>query len=166
MRMTTPALPPLPEPDKKLADLAGIALEDFSKPTAMGKKRPMLHTPFVGACTICNLTGSIDVDPVDFKTLDRVLDGRVVKVRCPRCRKETEFRPLKPEEIAEEQFWMLKRQLEIKEKIFSSAARNGMSVPDHIQKSVEEYMKRLGHRLDQPKPGEVAPVEKKIVIPE
>jgi hypothetical protein len=167
-----PMLPPLPEPSKDFVSPGDLQTKDFSKPLTKNGKRQMLHTPFVGACTICNITGSVDVDPMDFKSLERVLEGRVIKVVCPRCRKETEFRPLRPEEIVEDQFWLLKRQLEIKDLIFRRASERGVSVPDHVKGAVDEYMKRLENklgksiRLDEPAPGEIVTEEKKIIVPE
>lgn len=165
MRMN---LPPLPEPSQEFISARDVQMQDFTGAQKVpGRKRPLLDTPFVGACTGCNMSASISVDPVDFKTLERVLDGRVVKAICPKCRKETEFRPLSPEELAENQFWLLKRQLEIREKIFQAAAAKGVTVPEHIQGAVEEYMKRLGHRMDTSrKVGEVLKPDDKIIVPE
>jgi len=161
-----------PEPPKKFVQPDDIALQDFLSKDPLvtpGKRRPMLETPFVGACTRCNLSGSLAVDPTDYKTLDRVLEGRVIKADCPRCRKKTEFRPLKPEELVEQQFHIMMRQEEIKAMIFRAAAAKGMNVPDHVKQALDEYMKRMEHALGRrgtmpPAPPTTAPGN--IVLPE
>jgi predicted HicB family RNase H-like nuclease len=165
-------LPPLPPASKEFISPRDIKMAEFvaSQPVLRGnKKRPMLDTPFVGACTVCRLTASLAVDPTDYKTLERVLEGKVVKAICSKCRKEVEFRPLSPEELAEEQFYIMRRNEEIRDKIFRAAAANGKSVPEHVEGALNEYMKRMDHALGkkakQLESGVVVP-EGKIIIPE
>src|ERR1700687_386987 len=170
MGMEPSSLPPMPQPSNEFVSAKDIQLANFvgNQATIRGeKKRPMLDTPFVGACTICKLTASVAVDPVDYKTLERVLEGKVIKAICPKCRKTTELRPLMPEERAEEQFYILRRQGEIRDKIFRAAAAKGKNVPEHVQGALDEYMKRMEHAIGKmQKPGELTVPDKKIIVPE
>lgn len=163
-------LPPLPPVSKEFISPRDIKLAEYvaGQQVIRGeKKRPMLDTPFVGACTTCKMTASLAVDPVDFKTLDKVLNGKVVKAICGKCRKEVEFRPLSPEELAEEQFYIMRRNEEIRDKIFRAAAAKGKTVPQHIEGALDEYMKRMEHALNRKTTpqGLVVP-EGKIIVPE
>jgi hypothetical protein len=164
-------LPPLPPAKQEFISPQDIKLAEFvaSQPQLMGKKRPFIDTPFVGACTICKQTASLAIDPIDYKTLEKVLEGKVIKAICDKCRKEVEFRPLSPEEIVEEQFYIMRRNEEIRDKIFRAAARNGKSVPEHVQGALDEYMKRMEHAIGvkekRTASGLVVP-EGKIIIPE
>ena len=54
-----------------------------------------------------------------------------------------------PEEIVEEQFYIMRRNEEIRDKIFRAAAANGKSVPEHVQGALNEYMKRMEHAIDK-----------------
>lgn len=167
MRM---GLPPLPKPSKDFVDRRDLALQDFvakQQPLKRPGRRTMLDTPFVGACTVCRLSASLAVDPIDYKTLERVLEGRVIKAQCPRCRKTTEFRPLTPEELAEDQFHILKRQTEIRDKIFRAAQAKGIDVPTHVEQALGEYMKRMESAIGKvEKPGELSAPDPKIIVPE
>lgn len=163
-------LPPLPPASKEFISPKDIQLANYvaNQPVIRGdRKRPMLDTPFVGACTVCRLSASLAVDPIDYKTLEKVLEGKIIKADCPKCRKKTEFRPLSPEELAEEQFFILRRNEEIREKIFRAAAAKGVSVPEHVEGALNEYMKRMEHAIGrkQTAAGLTVP-EGKIIIPE
>lgn len=110
-------------------------------PTLVNKKgEAFVHTPIIGACTVCKLTGSVDL-PTDmsFKTEDKLLDGRIAKVLCPKCRKVTEFRPLSPEELNEDQFFIMRRYYDI----YKKEVVDGRPVPEHLKVFIEEYEKRL-----------------------
>jgi hypothetical protein len=164
-------LPPLPPSKEEFISPRDIKLAEFvaAQPQIRGKKRPMIDTPFVGACTICRLTASLSIDPIDYKTLERVLEGKIIKAICSKCKKEVEFRPLSPEEIVEEQFYILRRNEEIRDKILRAAARNGKSVPEHIQGALDEYMKRMEHAVGKKEktlPSGLVVPEGKIIIPE
>jgi hypothetical protein len=163
-------LPPLPKPAQDFVSPQDMKLHDYvskQAPLAQTGRRQMLDTPFVGACTVCKLSASISVDPIDYKTLERVLEGKVVKADCPKCRKKTEFRPLKPEELAEEGFYIMRRNEEIRAKIFRAAEAKGRSVPEHVKGALDEYMKRMDHALGRKKTPEglIVP-EGKIITPE
>jgi hypothetical protein len=160
----------MPGPAKDFVSPADIKLADFvagQQEIRGEKKRPMLDTPFVGACTTCKMTASLAVDPVDYKTLEKVLQGKVIKAICGKCRKTVEFRPLSPEELSEEQFYIMRRNEEIRDKIFRAAAAKGKTVPQHIEGALDEYMKRMEHALNRKRTPEglVVP-EGKIIVPE
>jgi ribosomal protein L33 len=129
----------------------------------------MVHTPVIGACTVCKLSGSVDV-PADmnYKTADNMLEGRIVKVFCPKCRKVTEFRPLSPEELNEEQFHIMKRYYDI----YKAEKVAGRPVPEHIEQFMKAYDERIAHVMAKkglpPLPGSgVRPPEpdRKIIVP-
>ncbi len=114
-------------------------LRNAPDPKAVQQGR-MIHTPIVGACTKCGLTGSVDVPfNMNFKTADNLLMGRITKVVCPKCRKETEFRPLTPEELSEDQFFIMRRYYDI----FNAEKVAGRPIPEHVKQFVDEYEKRL-----------------------
>lgn len=128
------SVPPAPQP----------RFEDYlaSRPVLVNSKtgRPYFHLPVVGACTVCGLAGSVDL-PADFRArdMDGLIEGRITKVACPRCRRETEFRPLTPKELGEEQFYIMRRYYDI----YKRAKVDGQPLPRHVAEFVEEYEKRL-----------------------
>src|SRR5574342_218105 len=101
-----------------------------------------VHTSVVGACTKCKMAGSVDVPvDMDYRTGDKMLEGRIVKVFCPRCKATTEFRPLSPEELNEEQFFIMRRYYDI----YKKEVVEGREIPEHLKVFIEEYEKRLRH---------------------
>jgi len=145
-----PKVPPKPSfslSQKFTEENAGMLdfLRNSREPGSV-QRGAMIHTPVIGACTKCKLAGSVDV-PVNmnFKTADNMLEGRIVKVLCPRCRKETEFRPLTPEELTEDQFFIMRRYYEI----YKAEKVAGRVVPEHVAQFVQEYENRLKHALNR-----------------
>jgi len=60
-------------------------------PPPTGEYYPTL---IVGACSKCKLVGTLEF-PVefDFRTGDRLMDRKVIRLWCDRCQQETEFIP-------------------------------------------------------------------------
>lgn len=75
--------------------------------------REYFPTAMIVGCTVCNTLGSVDFPRgFDERIGDKIMDGRVVKVFCPRCRGVTECRPLTPKELEDSQFDILRRYME------------------------------------------------------
>lgn len=165
MRMATPDALPTQYTTPK-----DIGLRNFlaSAPDSQAVQRnAMVHTSIVGACTVCKLAGSVDVPiNMNFKTADSLLQGRITKVLCPKCRKETEFRPLTPEELNEDQFFIMRRYYDI----YKAEVVAGRPIPEHLKQFIDEYDKRLQHARSKKLPPLPAvkggAPERKIIIPE
>jgi hypothetical protein len=129
---------------------------DFSSPQDIGLRNFLADTPemvnkkgqrfvetsVVGACTKCKMAGSVAVPmDLDYHTSDKMLDGRIVKVFCPKCKQTTEFRPLSPEELNEEQFFIMRRYYDI----YKKEVVEGREIPEHLKVFIDEYEKRLRH---------------------
>ena len=124
----------------------GVPMTDFVKvdPNAKGARYTpdeQYHpTAIIGACTVCSTAGSLMFPSgFDYKTGDSLMDGKVVKVRCHTCRMETEFRPLTPKELNENQFSVLRRHYEIYKKMVV----DGQEIPFETRAFVEAYDKKL-----------------------
>jgi len=125
-------------------------------------KGAFVETPIVGACTRCNLTASVAV-PVNmsFKIGDKLLDGKITKVLCPKCRRETEFRPLTPKELSEDQFFVMRRFYDI----YKQEVVDGKELPPHIKEFVDAYDERLKSAKMMREMMNKPPGEKKIILP-
>jgi hypothetical protein len=119
----------------------GIVFRDYSQPLPE-RAQAMVALPAIVACTHCKVTGSI-LMPVemDYKTGDKIMDGRVVKGFCEGCRQNTEFRALSPEELTENQFTILRRNYEI----FKAQQIDGATLPPEVAAFVKAYDEKLQH---------------------
>ncbi len=103
-------------------------------------KGAFVETPIIGACTRCNTASSVAV-PVgmSFKIGDKLMDGKITKVLCPMCRRETEFRPLSPKELSEDQFFIMRRFYDI----YKQEVVDGKELPPNIKEFIDAYDERL-----------------------
>lgn len=119
----------------------GGRMLDFTVATKPGGiARAYVATPIIGACTVCKLSGSLDL-PVDFdyKTGDKIMAGRIVKAFCPQCRRTTEFRPMTPGELHEDQFYIMRRYYELYKKFVT----DGRAIPFEMQQFVDAFEKKM-----------------------
>jgi len=115
----------------------------------LDRKQVMVSTPIIGACTVCHISGSVDL-PADFNPSvgDQLLEGRISKVWCPKCRKTQEFRPLTPKELREDQFYVFKRYYAI----YKKNVTDGLPVPPIIRQLIDAYEALLARKgLSPPK---------------
>lgn len=164
-----PPKDPVALPDQFTSTTPEQALRDFihTQPELVSRRgERYIHTPIVGACVKCKLTGSIDL-PVnfDYRTGDNLLAGRIIKVYCPKCRKETEFRALTPEELNEDQFYVMRRYYEI----YKVEQVAGRLIPAEIVEFLSAFEKRaleIGARKKAGAAAPAAPPEPpKIILP-
>jgi len=141
-------------------------LSDFVRAAPSSQRPQKMHrTPICGACTVCKEAGTVDL-PADFDaaTGDAMMNGRIVKVYCPRCRRTTEFRPLNPKELSENQFSLMRRYYEL----YKQLLIDGQEIPFEVKQFIDAYEEKLreikaalGLKDAVPRPE-----PKKIVVPD
>ena len=82
-------------------------------------------THISGACSVCHVIGNLEFpNGFDYKTGDNVMERRRIKVMCLRCRKETEFIPLKigDQETVEGLRWLKKIEQKMQQELVAAKA--------------------------------------------
>jgi len=140
----------------------GFVFRDFRKPPSkIGQAQAMVALPAIAACTQCKISGSLLVPMnMDFKLGDRIMDGKIVKGFCEGCRQNTEFRALTPEELTDNQFYILRRNYEI----YKREQIDGRELPPEVAAFVKAYDDRLKAVMKLKGIGPAAP-QPKIVLP-
>ena len=109
---------------------------------AGGRHRELIDLPVIGACARCHMTASVAVPPdFDFRMGDKFMAGKIVKAACPRCRQETEFRSLSPEELGREAPYIMRRYFEI----FVKTRIEGKPAPVGVEEFVTAYIEKVRH---------------------
>lgn len=120
---------------------APTKLIDFvaARPSSQ-RPQKMISTPMVGACVVCKIVGTFDVPAdFDFKTGDKMLAGKILNAFCPTCRRVREMRALSPEELTENQFFIMRRYYEL----YKHLLVDGQELPFEIKQFVDAYEKRM-----------------------
>jgi hypothetical protein len=92
------------------------------------------------ACTKCRSVGNVDFPRgFDYKTGDRIMDGRVFKGFCLLCRSMTEMRPLNDMELFKNRYQILRRHYET-----LLLWRSKMLLNPYEEEFIRQYEKKYG----------------------